>query len=582
MRVPQVLLASTIAILTGSSLSEASWQFLSRPDLNVPTLNITHHVGFGEDKASELAPGLFFVAPFAGGNDQEKHGPLQPGPYLFDDSGNLVWTGFAQYYSIWTVNLQKTQFEGRDALLAFQGKHNAAHGHGHGVLKLLDSSYNVLKEVRAGHHRLIDKHEGQVINDGRSALFQIYHPVPRDLSEVGGDAQHQWIVDAQFQEVDVGTGKVLFEWRSLDHVPPTHSNISLTSGQAGDGSDSSEAWDYFHINSVDKDSERSPSYLISARDVNSIYKINGTTGEIIWRLGGRNINNDFEHLDEEVAFSYQHHARFHGFDAEGRELVSVYDNSAHGTETDSGSQVRDAPTSSGKIIALDHSKKTASTVKAFYPPFGLLSKSQGSTHLINGTKGNVLVNWGSEGAITEYSWDGKILFHAFLDSGDLGVGLQNYRAFKNEWHGSPDEESAVAGLFYDEKAWSKATGLEDQQDRLILAASWNGDTEVQNWRFYLSATSKDVHRKLVATVPRTGFETRHVISLRSDQQSAKKSSVLAEGVDKHGKVLTTTRWERIESSWPVPPQYQSHKGQTLPLEEEPKLYNEIHQAVFAA
>lgn len=286
----------------------ASWQFLSRPDLQVPRLNITHPA-----RAGETAPGYFFVAPFAGGSDQEKHGPLQPGPYIFDEHGELVWTGFAQYFSIWTVNLQATTYRGEPALLAFQGKHNAAHGHGHGHLKLLDARYDVIREIRAGHHRLIDKHEGQVINDGKSALFQIYQPVPRDLSAYGGDEDHQWIVDAVFQEVDLDTDEVVFEWHSLEHVPPSHSNISLTSGQAGNGYGSSEAWDYFHINSVDKNEER--DYLLSARDVNSIYKIDGRTGEVLWRLGGRNKHNDFKHLDDEVAFSFQHHARYQGYDS---------------------------------------------------------------------------------------------------------------------------------------------------------------------------------------------------------------------------------------------------------------------------
>lgn len=39
-------------------------------------------------------------------------------------------------------------------------------------------------------------------------------------------------------------------------------------------------WDYFHINSVDKDA--GGNYLISARDACAIHKINGTDGEIIW------------------------------------------------------------------------------------------------------------------------------------------------------------------------------------------------------------------------------------------------------------------------------------------------------------
>ena len=81
-------------------------------------------------------------------------------------------------------------------------------------------------------------------------------------------------------ELDIATGKVLFEWSSLDHVQPDESVLPINSGQAGSGYNSSDAWDYFHINSVDKDADG--NYLISARDACAVHKINGTDGEIIW------------------------------------------------------------------------------------------------------------------------------------------------------------------------------------------------------------------------------------------------------------------------------------------------------------
>ena len=83
-----------------------------------------------------------------------------------------------------------------------------------------------------------------------------------------------------FSELDIATGELLFEWSSLDHVQPDESVLLINLGQAGSGYNSSDAWDYFHINSVDKDADG--NYLISARDACAIHKINGTDGEIIW------------------------------------------------------------------------------------------------------------------------------------------------------------------------------------------------------------------------------------------------------------------------------------------------------------
>jgi hypothetical protein len=45
---------------------------------------------------------------------------------------------------------------------------------------------------------LTDKHEFIIINE-ETALIQIYHPVPRNLTAFGGSPEQQWIVDARFQ-----------------------------------------------------------------------------------------------------------------------------------------------------------------------------------------------------------------------------------------------------------------------------------------------------------------------------------------------------------------------------------------------
>jgi hypothetical protein len=48
-------------------------------------------------------------------------------------------------------------------------------------------------------------------------------------------------------------------------------------------------WDFYHINTVDKDP--AGNYLVSGRLTRSIIYIIGTSGDIIWRLGGK--RNDF-------------------------------------------------------------------------------------------------------------------------------------------------------------------------------------------------------------------------------------------------------------------------------------------------
>ena len=255
-----------------------------------------------------------------------------------------------------------------------------------------------------------------------------------------------------------------------------------------------------------------------------MHKINGTDGSIIWRLNGN--RSDFK-MAEGTKFCFQHHARW--LSQEGDvEVISLYDNSAHGTEHGGGSEVHTAPTSSGKILRLDTKAWTADLVGGYFPPDDLLSKSQGSTQVLPG--GNVLVGWGSEGAVTEFTSDGTPIFHAYMDSGLLGEGVENYRAFRYNWTGLPNEDPAIVAL------------KSEDGTATTVYVSWNGDTETAAWRFY-AATDELGSRECLGEVERKSFET----SLKITGAGVDKlTSVSAESVDATGKVLTNTATVQIE------------------------------------
>ncbi|KAK1752928.1 ASST-domain-containing protein [Echria macrotheca] len=506
--------AALVASLLG--LAYADWQFKSRTDLAPPRLNITIPATKDADN------GYLFVAPFAGYPDTptEQHGPRQAGPYIFRDNGDLVWSGYG-IYSIWSTNFQAGRWKGKDVLFSFEGDHNAGYGHGHGHVTIMDQHYETIRELRAGNHKLVDKHEFHIVNE-ETGLIQIYQPVPRDLTAWGGSPEQQWIVNAIIQELDISTGRLLFEWSSLDYVSPDEAVLPLNPGQAGSGYNSSDAWDYFHINSVDKDA--AGNYLISARDACAVLKINGTDGSVIWRLNGK--RSDFT-VDDDAKFCFQHHARWLAQD-DHVEVISLYDNSAHGSEHGTGREVHTAEFSSGKIVKLDTRKWTAHLVQGYYPPKGykLLSKSQGSTQVL--ASGNVLVNWGSEGAVTEYKASGEVVFHAYMDSGDLAKGVENYRAFKYNWTGLPNEEPAIVALSRED-----GTGT-------TVYVSWNGDTETAVWRFF-EVTDAYGSRSFLGEAERTGFETALFVPGRGEL-----TRVSAEAVDTHGRVLRVTSEVGVE------------------------------------
>ena len=164
-------------------------------------------------------------------------------------------------------------------------------------------------------------------------------------------------------------------------------------------------------------------------------------------------------------FCFQHHAHWLKQERDIR-ILSLYDNSAHGTEHGEGSEVHTAPTSSGKILRLNTTTWEADLVSAYFPPDGLRPKSHVSTQVLPG--GNVLVGWGSEGAVTEFKADGTPVFHAYMDSGNLDNNVENYRALRHNWTGLPSEFPVIVAL--------------ENQDCVTAHVSWSGATEVKTWR----------------------------------------------------------------------------------------------------
>lgn len=133
--------------------------------------------------------------------------------------------------------------------------------------------------------------------------------------------------------------------------------------------------------------------------------------------------------------------------------------------------------------------------------------------------GNVLVNWGSEGAVTEYRADGTPIFHVYMDSGFLGEDVENYRGFWYNWTGLPHETPAIVSL--------------GNEQGTVVYVSWNGDTETVVWRFY-TTTDKFGSRRFLGESKRESFETS--LSIRGEWVE----KVVADAIDASGRVLVTS------------------------------------------
>ncbi|KAG4429769.1 hypothetical protein IFR05_014747 [Cadophora sp. M221] len=443
-------------------------RFLSRPDIQAPILDIRIH------KPDLLSDGYIFIAPF--------HAE-QSGPYIYDINGSLVWSGFGVAGPANVYNFHVCSYRGADHLCFHAGTQTRTYSKGHGVV--MNNQYREVKTVHAASEGLpSDLHEFRLNDNGETALMTIYQPRLFDLSKFGVTSGLGWGLDSMFQEVNITSGELLFEWRSLDHILPELTYHVLNISEEGQTSET--AWDYFHINSVDK--SRDGDYLISARHTNSIFKISGQTGSILWELNG--MNSMFEMSG--FSFSWQHDARWIS-ENDTTSIISLFDNSRRSNQ-EVGSLY-----SSGKFITLNHITNIATLDKEIRSPNTptgqLSSQSQGNMQLLPNS--NLFIGWGAEAHISEHLPNGTPVWHAVFGQEQKP---NSYRAFKAPWKADPGLTTPAV--------WAYGR---TNTSHTVVYVSWNGATEVVAWNVYAGEFDDTSHALVAVREPKGGFETSIIL-----------------------------------------------------------------------
>ena len=443
-----------------------TWAFRSRPDLSPPAVEVV-------TRAHDAAPGHGFVAP-------EEGGAGQGGSMIFDDRGEVVW-----FRPLGGTHGRPMSF----GVQTYRGRAVLTWGETAGEYVIFDSSYREIARLRAGNGYDGDHHEF-LISPQDTALITIYNSVPRDLTAVGG-SQNGRAWQGIVQEIDIESGEVLFEWRSIDHVGLEETYVDARE-------DHYPGIDYFHINSIDVDHDG--NLLISARETSAVYKIDRQSGQIIWRLGGK--KSDFE-MGPGTRFDFQHDARRL---PDG--TISIFDNGSLVFEDGIPRAVEE---SRAIMLELDEREMRASLVREYTHPAGQYADAAGNAQVL--PNGNVFVGWGRALAISEFAYDGGLVFDARLPPQN-----RSYRAFRFPWRGYPTDRPAAAA----ERA---------SEEEVKVYASWNGATEVATWEV-LTGPRPDGLEPL-GSVARDGFET--VILARSAEPC-----VAVQAKDASGRILGTS------------------------------------------
>lgn len=173
------------------------------------------------------------------------YGKMKGGPMIIDSHDFSLVYADQQYENAYASEVQ--MIDGERYLTFWEGYHTR--GHANGYCLIFDEQYNLKYNVTAQglHGALADMHE-MVITEDRTVIFSTYFNIPYNCSRIGGPGD-SLLMDSGFQEVDMETNEVLFDWAASKHFKVEDTNARYT---AGFGVGPKSGFDFFHINSIQK------------------------------------------------------------------------------------------------------------------------------------------------------------------------------------------------------------------------------------------------------------------------------------------------------------------------------------------
>jgi hypothetical protein len=259
----------------------------------------------------------------------------------------------------------------------------------------MNSSFAVVDSFACGSGYMTDVHELLVLPNGNYFLLaDDFQKV--DMSKiVPGGNPNATVMGIIIQELD-RSGNIIFQWRSWDHFKisdATHEDLTAAK------------IDYVHSNAIEIDNDN--TILLSSRHLDEITKIDLETGNIIWRLGGK--NNQFNFTADDIGFSHQHAVRR----LPNGDITLFDDGNFH-----------DPPFSRGVEYKLDEKNMDAALVWQYRNNPDIYGAAMGYVQRFS--NGNTLIGWGTASpSVTEVTPDGKVALELALPDGEW-----SYRAFK--------------------------------------------------------------------------------------------------------------------------------------------------------
>jgi len=325
------------------------------------------------------------------------------GPEILTNAGQSVWF-HAVPSGEFAADFRTQTFHGQPVLTWFQGQGLD------GTDFIYNDRYQKIAEVKAGNGYFTDFHEF-LITPWNTALILADTVGTANLSSIGGPADQQTF-DGIVEEIDIPTGKVLFQWNSADHVPYSDSHNPRPAT-------ATKPWDWFHINAVHLDTDG--NLLINSRYTWTTYKVNRRTGKTIWKLGGKQSTFKLTAAPGQVLDSAHEIFAFqHDPEAIGDDEYTFFDDESDGATNELGH-------SRVVTVVLDLVGDVATLAKSIDQPEGRLATALGNAQTT--PDGDLFIDWGTVPDIAEFAAAGNMIFDARLPT-----GVNTYRAYLLPWH----------------------------------------------------------------------------------------------------------------------------------------------------
>jgi hypothetical protein len=274
---------------------------------------------------------------------------------------------------------------------------------------ILDENLAVVDSFKMKNGYITDFHEFLMLPNGH-VMMMSYHYITYDMSTIvpGGRTDASLVINI-IQEQDRDKN-VVFEWRNIDYIPITDSDLNLTDPRIN----------YSTLNAFDVDNDG--NILASFRNHSEIMKISRETGEIMWRWGSP--RGEFTFIGEHEENAPYYFARQHDIRRLDNGNVSLFDNG----------EFHNPPYSRSAEYQLDEVNKVATLVSEHrYPNGNIIAAAAGNAQKLPG--GDWFLCYGIlnpqspvQRNVVEYHADGSVALEISLPKNVIA-----YRSHKMLW-----------------------------------------------------------------------------------------------------------------------------------------------------